>query len=477
MKKLKYIIVSAILAGTFSCSDEFLNREPLSFLSDGNVYQSEKDFTATITGLYNTLFNPIYNSQGLFYYNEARSDNTFMSGANVFEPTSEFENLSLVGFPRNIVNWNGMFEMISRANHAIRDLESFGPNFLEQEQLNRLKAEAMTIRALAYFEGIRFWGSLPFITSVQTPEEAYNNTRTPLSAIWPALEADLQEAIAALPSKTGLASTEQGRLTKEAAQMLLAHVYMYQGKKTEAVPFLQEIVSSSNYTLDNTGNGVLSPEDFAALWAFGTRYAPESIFEISFCPEPAEAPESSFCNGAMDPDRLNDFRYTQEAYDSFEADDARRDITFVKGTEYPFTEPGNTDFYYQVKYLWNEGECFGDDCSRNLIIYRFADALLLLTEATGDPQYANMVRERAGLAPKASFTLDEVIQERNAEFIYEADRYNTLVRTGKAVETLNEKKDIINLSPTFRPEFLQWPIPQDALDRNINLTQNDGYNL
>ena len=475
MKRIIYYISILTLIFTFACSDEFLDKQPESFLSEDILYQSESDFMATITGVYGALLSPIYNSQGLFYYSEAKSDNTLMSGANVYEPTSQFDNLALVSLPNNINNWSGMYELVGRANYAIRDLETVGPDFLETATLNRLKAEAMVLRALGYFEGIRFWGSVPFVTSVQTPEEAYNNTRTPLSEIWPKLESDLKEALPSLPAKKDLPAAESGRLTREAAEMLLAHILFYQDKKAEAVPYLQDIVDGGGFTLDNNGDGTLSPEDFAALWEPGTSYAPESIFEVSFCSEPAEVQFSFQCNGAMVPARINDFRYTQEAYDAFEAGDARRDITFVIGSDYPYADPGDEGYYFQKKYVFNEVDCFGNDCSRHLILYRYADALLLLTEASGNAQYANMVRERAALPAKASFTLDEIIQERNSEFIYEADRFNTLVRTGKAVNTLTLKAEIIDLSPEFKQEFLLWPVPQSALDRNTNLTQNDGY--
>lgn len=60
---------------------------------------------------------------------------------------------------------------------------------------------------------------------------------------------------------------------------------------------------------------------------------------------------------------------------------------------------------------------------------RFADVLLMLSELTGNAQYMNQVRDRAGLDPIA-YSLDALKEERLHEFAFEGLRWFDLVRWG-----------------------------------------------
>ena len=58
---------------------------------------------------------------------------------------------------------------------------------------------------------------------------------------------------------------------------------------------------------------------------------------------------------------------------------------------------------------------------------RYADVLLMMTELTGDAQYMNQVRARAGLNPTV-YSLDNVRNERRWEFALEGLRFNDMRR-------------------------------------------------
>ena len=112
------------------------------------------------------------------------------------------------------------------------------------------------------------------------------------------------------------------------------------------------------------------------------------------------------------------------------------------------------------------------------MVLRYADLLLLLSEASGDPQYLNKVRARAGLPafgtagyPSAKYpTLDLAIEhERRMELALEFHRWFDLKRTKRAVTVLTAKGKPVNENK------LLLPIPQNARDQNEKLTQNTGY--
>ncbi|NDV70155.1 RagB/SusD family nutrient uptake outer membrane protein [Dysgonomonas sp. 25] len=66
--------------------------------------------------------------------------------------------------------------------------------------------------------------------------------------------------------------------------------------------------------------------------------------------------------------------------------------------------------------------------------FRYAEVLLIAAEAAlelGQPQalgYINQVRTRAGINPLTTLTIDDIVQERRVEFVYENHRYWDLKR-------------------------------------------------
>ena len=109
---------------------------------------------------------------------------------------------------------------------------------------------------------------------------------------------------------------------------------------------------------------------------------------------------------------------------------------------------------------------------------RYADVLLINAEAkvrlsqNGDATY-NLVRTRAGMPTQTGVTLDQIIDERRMEFAGEwGERYNDLVRTGKAASVLqaNANKNGWTVDKTY----FQLPFNQlDQIPALKNAPKND----
>ena len=117
------------------------------------------------------------------------------------------------------------------------------------------------------------------------------------------------------------------------------------------------------------------------------------------------------------------------------------------------------------------------NAGNDLAIFRYSHILLMKAEAlfrsgnAGDALLLiNQVRERAFEPdmPLTSLTLDDILNERGFEMLWENVRRTDLIRFGKFQDAWVHKA----ASGTFRNLF---PIPQTQLDANPNLQQNPGY--
>ncbi len=92
-------------------------------------------------------------------------------------------------------------------------------------------------------------------------------------------------------------------------------------------------------------------------------------------------------------------------------------------------------------------------------------------------EYANYVRERAGLMPytTASLSLDELYRERQRELYTECTRRSDLVRYGKWVSgyTWNWKYNVVN-GTDYPSNFNVYPLPATVVERN-GYQQNPEY--
>ena len=98
-----------------------------------------------------------------------------------------------------------------------------------------------------------------------------------------------------------------------------------------------------------------------------------------------------------------------------------------------------------------------------------AEALLRTGNAAGGLAIVNQIRTARGATPLASLTADNLLDERGRELYWEGWRRNDLIRFGKFLNAWQEKA-------ASTSERLLFPIPNEQLAVNPNLTQNPGYN-
>src|SRR5699024_5172423 len=133
--------------------------------------------------------------------------------------------------------------------------------------------------------------------------------------------------------------------------------------------------------------------------------------------------------------------------------------------------------------------------TRNIVLLRLADLYLLKAEAimaledTDDSrneamELVNTIRNRAGgetfeipaaaYLDRSEYSQDDImnliLEERKFELAYEGQRWFDLVRTGKAIEVMQESRDL-----ELDPRSLVWPIHIDEIRRGRLIEQNEYY--
>jgi len=519
MKFSIYAILLALLS--VGCSKNFLD-VPLQGQStaanDPNYAQN------LVTGVYSSLIftdagGPFggFDTHGFAYIsatNIMSDDADKGSYAGDQETTSgQFDNFNYTA-GNSFINsiWSGHYAAISRTNNALLALNS-AP--LDSATVRRLRGEVSFIRAYYYFNLVRFFGGVPIVTTLPDGPQAANTnpafvTRASADEVYNnVIIPDLEYAIANCPVR---GETPAGRITRGAAETLLAKVYLYQ-KQWQNTLDLTSAVMTEGYDL---------VPDYRTIWREAGNNSIESIFEIetgSYGNTDAGIPLYSECQGprALGGGWNNPgFNYptgdlgwgfctpSQQLINAYEPDDTiRKNATVITINQDPVAPYGamlwdgfiipvaskvQNKFYNYKAYHSERNDniepYYGnrDRKEKNVHLLRFAEVLLMHAEAANELNQTslaqadlNRVRKRAGLADtQAAGQTDlrnAIWNERHVELALEHDRFFDLVRQGRAAQVMTAAGKNFKAGVN---EVLPIPGLQIALSGG-KLTQNNGY--
>src|SRR5690554_2605322 len=182
MKKLIRIQIILLLIIT-SCSEDFIDLEPISSVSVDALYQTDKDFYDAFPPIYDVL-QSIYNDFWMF--GDLRADDSWQE---VIKNDSRsymdlFTTTSSDGLMHS--QWQLHYRGIYRANII---LERIGDSDIPNKNL--YISEAKFLRALLYFNVVRLWGDAPLVTHYLTIEWSYVTTRDTKDNIYGQIISDL----------------------------------------------------------------------------------------------------------------------------------------------------------------------------------------------------------------------------------------------------------------------------------------------
>ena len=469
MNKLKHILVACLTGFVLSsCSDSFLQLAPVSNPNAGNFFKTKADFDLASNAAYATLYT-VYNPEGpVSYAGELMGDNvTILNISGNMADKWQFRDYTLA--PANTMVyqfWQDFYKSLYNINIVISKIESAD---VDAAYKDKIKGEMLFLRSLYYFQMVQIWGDLPLVTAPITAEESYGILRSPVSEVYAQIVKDLQFAASKLP----LVATV-GKVSKGAAQSLLGKVYLTMGDKANAATTLKEVVNSGQYQL---------LPSYATLWSPTNKNTKESIFEIQYLGGSSTAPFSDYYLGFFPNSNALGFygsgmnQVVDDVWNEYESGDSRRVASIDTG----FVDAKGTFTKVKFPKKWQDkaAPIIGQRiaANNNFIVLRYADVLLLLTEATGDAQYLNLVRKRVGLPeygtaayPTKYNTIELATEhERRVELAFEFQRWFDLKRTNRALTVLTAK------GKTVTEAKLLIPIPNVVRDQNSKITQNAGY--
>jgi starch-binding outer membrane protein, SusD/RagB family len=468
MKKRYSIIIVAVAAIiTFSSCKKFLTSE-LTDAKQTNIsyYKKPSEAYTALAGCYNGL-NQIYNNDQIPALLEVFSDNSF-GGTGAFDGygwamMDEFDkSVSPSDVAVHSGGWKAYYETIYRCNVLLQNIDkvAWGDSTALR---TKYAAEAKFIRAYCYLDLVRLFENVPLVltpTIANVPQASSDETFTQIMT-------DLREAADSLPSAS-YKSLPSGRVTKWAAESLLARAYLFYaglyGKGTIAKETAATALAAAEDVIAHSGHSLVS--DFNTLWpaastAKSVTYAgednPEVVFAIKYSSTDnwsADATGNRWM--VMEGIRAQSIYPYQSGWGActvdpkfwnlYSSNDTRRFATIMSIADENLAYTKSSECreytgYFMKKYAMQcdkDGNSlvsnFQTGQSQDFFVVRYSDVLLMAAEL-GSPNavsYYNKVRLRAdpSATPAAAVTKTDILAERRLEFAGEGLRYWDLLRQG-----------------------------------------------
>lgn len=217
-------LLTCLIIAFISCDKDFLNITPKNSYTEAVVFDDPNLATAHVNYAYRLIpwgfIRPLQYARvsdeisgrggGSSYWRilEGHATPTFTTLLNIWTPDGSY----------NFSKWRP----IKQVNEFLEKTES---STIEESLLNRLRAEAKTIRAYAYFRLASFYGGVPLITKPFKLDDDWKVARNSYDEIMSFVFKELDQAIPYLPLKYDNANN--GRVTKGAAMAIKARALLF----------------------------------------------------------------------------------------------------------------------------------------------------------------------------------------------------------------------------------------------------------
>ena len=463
---MKFIYNNSQLLWTFiltimiiSCDDK-LDLEPAQSLDPSVATGNAENIRSILVGMYDeaahgsaegpNLEENIYGGN-ITLTSELLANSGNLQWNGTFLQPREFNLKQITTTNTTVRNiWLNGYEVNNQANIVLANLDKFD----DTDERNRIEGEAKFLRALTYFDLVRFYGiqydagqtnaqlGVPIILdAILGPGDVTEPSRNSVEEVYTQVINDLTAAIDLLPESNDIFAD------KYTAQALLARVYLQQGDYQNALNAANDVIQNSGHALATNYGGAFNNNEDSS----------EDIFAWQITSQDGENDMNTFWAGSDfggrsgNPDTAINDPFL-DIYD--DANDDRRAFFYD-------TSRGRATTKWQSEFA-------------NIPYIRLAEMYLIraecnqrLTSSLGAAVLddINALRNRANATSLLGVSLDIILAERERELSFE----------GHAIHDARRLKQNIGSLP-YDDNTLVLPIPQRETDANPNLEQNPGYN-
>lgn len=488
MKNIIKILAISALLGTTSCKD-FLEVKPTNSGDSKVAVQTANDAKIIINGIMRRMTSINYYGRDFVLYGDAKGgDMTIYSAGRGNDAMYTFNHSAnsnaYGGF------WSVIFNNIMQANSLLESIEKLQAEG-STESFDAYKGQALTARALMYFDLVRLYGKpynfdksaygVPNITTTLSSTE--QPLRATVEQNYTQILADLKAAEALLPK-----TKSNGYINYYGNKAIQARVYLYMNNYTEALAAAEDVITKGGYTL-------YTPANWVESWT--KQFGSESIFELGMFPN-----EGDQGTGSLGFYLRRKGHGASTALGFYGASDyflnrLKQDPTDVRWGVMDADEistaaaPRLGSLYKYSGSITLAGDGKSTNTAVNIKVIRSSEMYLIAAEAAFQlnqkdkaATYLNAIRRRApalAAATAADITLDMILDEKSKELFGEGHRFFDVLRNNKSI-TFND--EIIGSNINIRPKtidrtYFKTVLPISIAEINANpgiaAQQNTGY--
>lgn len=472
--------MAILSAGLFTSCSDFLTEEPKQEQSNELTFATFDGVNKAAAAMYGMFQSDAWYDGEFTLMSELRCGNaknpTSVPGSGRYRTDTQWIYSDRSTSPL----WSYAYYTIARANNVINNLDDKVGVDATQQQVNNVKAEALFIRALCYFDLVITYCQpynynateddkmgVPLVLVTENGKPARDSKEN----VYQQIVADLLQAESIMADdyvRSGV-TDKAATPTKPAIQALLSRVYLYMNKWQEAANYATKVINNKKYEL--------APADaYAAMFSAATAPAGgEIIFEV-YGSDKNEYWDNSgwahlpYITTTDDQGSHGDVCATKDLYDLYSEGDVRKSM---------FKQHGND--YFPTKYSGKPKD--SDPKYTNVPILRLSEMYLNRAEAiingasvqgvTAESDLRKIATVR-GASQTAAATKQGVFDERRRELAFEGHITADYARCNKSM-TRKDFDDSKNKDVAFPSYMWALPIPNRERTANPNVAQNPGY--
>jgi len=470
---LRKIAVAILITASLASCKKIIESEPTHQLDGTTRFETIEDFDFALTGAY-ALF---------------RSANYYGAGSNAFvnlpdmlsdnlnetsESLGNYQTLSTWRYAEDESNidatWQAAYRIISQVNLLLGNIDKFSAT--DAGAVNRIKAQALAIRAMVHFDILRYWveeydrnstkPGIPYITVFDYEQKPPRGT---IKETYDHIEADLEMARALINSGLDKTINATGRayIDIQGVNAIMARMFLYSNQLDSAIKYSTLVINSIP---------LASRTNFPNIWTDAS--TSEVVWSVSFNAGEGRIGDPVY----FVPNNRSSYRPNPTLVSTY---DPVNDIRYSS--------------YFQIrsnrlvlsKYLAKAAQVPRPDGIVNFKAFRTGEMYLIRAEAYARKGGANEVAALADLnllratriagfvagTETGAALINAIAQERRKELISEGHRWFDLKRTTK---TINRSNCTVFCTLNAANRAWTWPIPITEINANPSiLPQNPGY--